>query len=212
MNKHKNMKQQEVINDFLDISISNKIPIYIKQYLRVPIYIHIIVCFIMTILLLCLVYYLSYINFSNKTLKLKAQESYLKQQIKSYYEINLDIQHKQNCINQFVDNNTIRKMDQSKLLSDIRNIANNNDVTVISVVPNSVTEPNSFNLSYNNNNITVTICYLAITVSSSDSNKLINFVNNLLNQKYITVVNKFEVIKQGNGSLHGFLLIETYCL
>lgn len=212
MKKHKSMNKQEVINDFWDISISNKIPIYIKQYLRVPIYIHVIVCFVMTILLLCLVYYLSYINFSNKTLKLKAQESYLKQQIKSYYEINLDIQHKQNCINQFVDNNTVRKMDQSKLLSDVRNIANNNDVTVISVVPNSVAEPNSFNLSYNNNNITVTICYLAITVSSSDSNKLINFVNNLLNQKYITVVNKFEVIKQGNGSLHGFLLIEAYCL
>jgi hypothetical protein len=206
------MKKQEVINDFWDISTSNKIPIYIKQYLRVPIYIHIIVCFIMTISLLCLIYYLSYINFSNKTLKLKAQESYLKQQIKSYYEINLDIQHKQNCINQFVDNNTIRKMDQSKLLSDVRNIANNNDVTVISVVPNSVAEPNSFSLSYNNNNITVTICYLAITVSSSDSNKLINFVNNLLNQKYINVVNKFEVIKQGNGILHGFLLIESYCL
>ncbi len=198
------------MNDFRDIL--DKIPTYIKKYLRVPIYLHLVICVVLLISLLFLVYYTSYNNFSNKTIILQEQELRLKQQIKKYYEGILDIKNKQICINKFILNNTINKREESKLLSDIGNIANNNEVSIISVIPNYSSEQDNFTVFYNNYSIAVTICYLAITVSATDSSKLINFVNNLINQKYTTVVDKFEVIKQGNGALQGFLFIETYCL
>jgi hypothetical protein len=190
--------------------IVDYIPNIIKRYMIIPIYLHVLICIAATLLLSATVYFFSYNYFANKTSELQQKEIALKNQIAKYYTDLATIKKQEIVINDFIDNHIINQNQQAQLLSTINQSAAVNNIQIIALIPNP-TEQQPVNIYYQQQELKFSTCNFAITINTISSNNLTNFINELIIQKHIIIINDLEIIKQNNNNLQVFFNIEIYC-